>query len=382
MNSGSLRPGAQTGSACFGLYVHVPFCAGKCPYCGFYSLRGSESRMNEYTECIVKRIKSQEDTSGLCADTLYFGGGTPSLLGAERIGRIVSAAQRAFGLKNAEITVEANPDSVSGGFFRGIREAGVNRISLGLQSADDGELELLGRGHTAAQAAKAVGDAQAAGFSNISLDLMLAVGGQTPESLARSVEFCAGLGVQHVSAYLLQIEPHTAYDKNRASLNLPDEDEAASLYLTACRELEERGFRQYEISNFAKEGFEGRHNLNYWRCGEYLGFGPSAHSFLGGKRFHYERSLSGYLRGEVPVQDGGGGNFEEFAMLKMRLAEGLTDAACRERYGFPVPERMKKAARLYEPRGLTACTADGFRFTPEGFLVSALLTPEILFAES
>ena len=362
-----------------GIYVHVPFCDGKCPYCDFYSVRGTAERMDEYTDRIIEEMKSESERIGRKADTLYFGGGTPSLLGAKRLIRIAEAARKGFGLENAEITVEANPGDELAAFFREIRKAGVNRLSLGLQSADDGELELLGRRHTAEQAEKCVAQARDAGFENISLDLMLAVQDQTEESLRKSIDFCARAGAAHVSAYLLKIEPGTAYFKNRERLRLPDEDAAAALYLLACKELEQRGCRQYEISNFAKSGFESRHNLKYWRCEEYLGFGPAAHSFLDGKRFYRERSIGAFLRGGPPQPEGDGGSFEEFAMLALRLTEGLTDECCLKRFGRPVPQRMKAAARRYEPAGLTVCGEDGFHFTPKGFLVSNTLTAEILF---
>ena len=363
-----------------GLYIHVPFCDGKCPYCDFFSMRGSEGAMEEYTNCIIDQLQSCSERIGRKADTLYFGGGTPSLLGGKRIARIVEAARRGFGLENAEITLEANPGGDLRSFFCEIAAAGVNRVSIGLQSADEDELHLLGRRHTADDAAQAVEAAQNAGIGNISLDLMLAVQGQTEESLAHSVAFCAKLGAEHVSAYLLQLEEHTLYWKEKAELRLPDEEAAAGLYLSACRELERLGYRQYEISNFARPGFESRHNLKYWHCEEYLGLGPSAHSFLRGKRFHFERSLRSFLGGNAPVQNGPGGGFDEFAMLRMRLTEGLTDEACRARFGYAVPERIKKAARLYESGGLTVCGKNGFHFTPHGFLVSDMLTGEILFA--
>ena len=364
-----------------GLYIHVPFCDGKCPYCDFFSMRGTEAAMEEYTARMIDKIKLCAQKTGRKADTLYFGGGTPSLLGGKRIARLTEAARRAFGLKNAEITVEANPGGDLSGFYREAAAAGVNRVSLGLQSADEDELRLLGRRHTADDAARAVEDAQNAGIGNVSLDLMLAVQGQTEESLSRSASFCAKLGASHISAYLLKVEPHTAYWNERETLRLPGEDETAGLYLAACRGLERLGYRQYEISNFARPGFESRHNLKYWHCEEYLGLGPSAHSFLGGKRFHYERSLRGFLLGEGPTQDGAGGDFDEFAMLRLRLAEGLTDEVCLGRFGSPIPERVKKAARLYEAGGLTVCGKDGFHFTPRGFLVSDMLTAEILFAK-
>lgn len=382
MNSGAEPAQAsRAGLPPVGLYVHVPFCDGKCPYCDFYSLRGTPEMMDGYTRRAREILMREGEALGRTADTLYFGGGTPSLLGAERLAHFIETAQAAFGLRNAEVTVEVNPGSDLREFFRKIRAAGANRVSIGLQSANEEELRLLGRRHTAADAERAVREAQDAGIENISLDLMLAVQGQTERSLERSMDFCASLGVRHVSAYLLQLEPGTAYWKDRAALRLPGEDAAAALYLAACRGLAERGFAQYEISNFAKPGFESRHNLKYWNCEEYLGVGPSAHSFLGGERFHQERGVAAFLRGDGTVPDGAGGDFEEYAMLRLRLVSGLTDAECAGRFGHPVPERMKKAARRYEARGLTACAEDGFHFTPEGFLLSDALTAEILFAE-
>lgn len=362
-----------------GLYVHVPFCDRKCPYCDFYSIRGTQALMDEYTDCIIKQLKYKSEQYGCRADTLYFGGGTPSLLGAERIIRIVETARSCYGLEDAEITVEANPGQELSGFFREIRSAGVNRLSLGMQSAQDEELRLLGRRHTAEQAACCVEQARAAGFENISLDLMLAIQGQTAESLRRSIRFCAEAGAEHVSAYLLKIEPGTAYFKNRSKLRIPKEETAADLYLLACEELENNGYHQYEISNFAKDGFQSKHNLKYWHCEEYLGFGPAAHSFYHGKRFSVPKSIGAFLRGEPPVSEGDGGSFEEFAMLALRLTEGLTDTRCEERFGHPVPRWIKAAAQRYQSAGLTACTENGFRFTPRGFLVSNALTAEILY---
>lgn len=363
-----------------GLYIHVPFCDGKCPYCDFYSLPADEETMNRYTERVAEAMEAFAREENRPADTLYFGGGTPSLLGGKRLGSLIGKARGCFGLQNAEITAEANPTPDLSGFFQELRAAGANRLSIGLQSASEDELRLLGRRHTVKEAEKAVRDAQKAGFENISLDLMLAIQKQTPESLKRSVAFCADAGIQHISAYLLKVEPNTVYGHKKDALVLPDEGAAADLYLLACEELEKHGFHQYEISNFAKPGFEGRHNLKYWHCREYLGIGPAAHSFLNGKRFYYNRSLKGFLAGDAPVQDGEGGGFEEYAMLALRLTEGLTDESCRARFGFGIPERILRAAKLYEKGGLTVCGEKGFHFTPKGFLVSNLLTSEILFA--
>lgn len=362
-----------------GLYVHVPFCDGKCPYCDFYSIRGSEERMTEYTNSIIKSILSYGNRLGRQADTLYFGGGTPSLLGAARVRSVVEAARSVFGLDNAEITLEANPGEDLGEFFKAVHDAGVNRLSIGMQSAAEEELRLLGRRHTAAQASQAVEGARKAGFENISLDLMIATPGQTKDSLRRSITFCAQTGVRHISAYLLKIEPHTAYEKQKEQLALPDDDTAGELYLFACGELERLGFFQYEISNFAIPGSESRHNLKYWHCEEYLGIGPAAHSFLDGKRFYYERSLRDFQNGAEPKEEGEGGGFEEYAMLALRLAEGLTERGCRERFGSGIPEHVRGAAQKYEKAGLTARTPDGFRLTRQGFLVSNMLIAELLF---
>lgn len=366
-----------------GLYLHVPFCEKKCPYCDFYSVHASEDSLNLYTDCMIDRLKYNSDRIKRPADTLYFGGGTPGLLGGERVARLIGQAVACFGLDGAEITAEVNPGVDLTGFLQGFRAAGGNRLSIGMQSADDRELERLGRRHTVAQAAEAVAAARKAGIENISLDLMLGIEGQTVESARRSAAFCAELGVPHVSAYLLKIEPRTAFYQRREQLQLPDEDETCSLYEAACEELERHGLMQYEISNFARPGFESRHNLKYWHCEEYLGLGPAAHSFLNGKRFYETRDLRAFLAGQAPVEDADpempAGGPEEYAMLALRLAEGLQEARYRDRFGEPIPERWKRAAQRYARVGLTECWPEGFRFTRKGFLVSNALLAEILY---
>jgi len=364
-----------------GVYIHVPFCDGKCPYCDFYSLYGNDKLIDEYTQTVSKVMAKSSEKWNRTADTLYFGGGTPNLLGQERLSFLIKTAKEKFGLENAEITVEVNPAEDLSGFLEEIKKAGANRLSIGLQSANEDELKLLGRRHTVKQAEKAVKDAQNAGFKNISLDLMLAIQKQTKESLLRSINFCAEMGVQHISAYLLKIEPKTLYYRKRDKLDVPNDDEAAELYLTACEELEKRGFMQYEISNFAKPGFESRHNLKYWDCKEYIGIGPAAHSFMDGKRFYYNRDIKGFMHDEEPALDGKGGSFEEYAMLKLRLCSGLDNEDCRKRFNMDIPERILKAAKLYQQGGLTVCDKNGIHFTPKGFLVSNMLISEILFSK-
>ena len=365
-----------------GLYIHVPFCTVKCPYCNFYSMRGGEAEQTAYTRQVKAVLREQGSLLHRQADTLYFGGGTPALLGAEHLSDLVGTAKDVFGLANAEITIEVNPTEYAPDFFERLVQAGVNRISMGLQSADDTELKALGRRHTAEQAAQAVRDARAAGIQNISLDLMLAVPGQTTDSLRRSVAFCAGLGIQHVSAYLLKIEPGTPYYARRQSLLLPGEDETADLYLLACRELQQAGFAQYEISNFAKPGFESRHNLKYWNAEEYWGVGPSAHSFLGDKRFYYNDDLDAFLQNAPPEYEDEGGSLEEYALLRLRLRDGLRNADCLRRFGVPIPPEYRKRAQKFHGTGLLLCDEEGIRLLPQGFLVSNMLSAEILLENS
>lgn len=362
-----------------GIYIHVPFCGRKCPYCDFYSVPASVSQMNDYTETMIHNIESYREKR-LFADTLYFGGGTPNLLGGERLARLIETAVSVFSIpKVGEITVECNPATTTPDFLEQIRKAGANRLSFGVQSSDPEELKLLGRRHTPEQAAGIVRAAKETGFANISLDLMLGIPRQTEESLRRSVEYCAALEIQHVSAYLLKIEPGTPFYKEKERLSLPDEDTVSDRYLLAAELLEQAGFSQYEVSNFAKDGFAGRHNLKYWRCEPYLGFGPAAHSFYGGRRFYHSPSLKDFLLNKPPVPDGTGGDREEFALLRLRLTEGLSDEIWQERFHEPIPDKLLSRARRFEKPGLIRFSGErSFSLTKQGFLVSNRLLAELM----
>lgn len=368
-----------------GLYLHIPFCDGKCPYCDFYSLAGNEDIKEAYTlrlesELALWADKLSQKGVPPVADTLYFGGGTPNLLGAERIARLITAAKQYFSLQNAEITVEVNPSSRLDAFLQTIFSAGANRLSIGLQSSHDDELKALGRRHTALQAAETVRAARNVGFSNLSLDLMLATPNQTLESALASVKFCAELDVPHVSAYLLKVEPGTPYWEHRDSLSLPDEDETADRYLAVCAALEKAGLKQYEISNFSVPGRESRHNLKYWHCEEYLGLGPGAHSFINGKRFYYPRSLSGFLKNPEPISDGEGGTLEETILLGLRLSCGITQKGLFQfgEDGERAFESMEKKSRIYRAAGLLTPDTSRIAMTSKGFLVSNELISELL----
>ena len=333
-----------------GLYVHVPFCAVKCPYCDFYSNPYRRERAEAYAARVAENIAAYP--AELSVDTVYFGGGTPSILPPPLLGQMLHAARRRFSLAaDTEITLEVNPLTATPAALDAWRGLGVNRLSFGMQSAVDAELYRLGRRHTAAQGIAAVDRAAAAGFQNISCDLMLGTPGQTGESLAQSLAVYAQLPIAHVSAYLLSIESGTPFDTEAMRSQVPDGDAAALLYVQMAECLEQQGFRQYEISNFAKAGFESRHNCKYWHCEPYLGIGPSAHSCWNGKRFFVPSAVSDFL--EQPVQpveteDETPCTPEEKLLLGMRLTEGVPASwlaekqAAAERYcagGESVPHR-------------------------------------------
>ena len=358
----------------FGLYIHIPFCEKKCPYCDFYSKKPSLGDTELYVPEVKKRIEHYSEIySGRSIDTVYFGGGTPSLIGADALNELLSSVMENFPVTaSAEVTVEANPGSVNRDFFEKIRKGGFNRLSLGLQSANADELAFLGRPHSAEDVKDAVEDAKKAGFDNISLDLMTGLPGQTEDKLSKSIAFCSSLGVSHVSSYILKIEEGTVFHRKagKGELLLPDDDRVSDLYLHCVKKLSECGFSQYEISNFSKPGFEGKHNLHYWHDEEYLGIGPAAHSFMKNERFFFGRSLKDFLNGASPVPDGRGGDISEKIMLGLRLTEGLTGEALSAYENGPsvFAELMKKAASL--PKQLVNTSGGRISLTPEGFLVS------------
>ena len=354
----------------FGIYIHIPFCDGKCAYCNFYSVRRGAESMDEYTEKLKERVARWGADISRKVTSVYFGGGTPSLLGGVRLSGILNTVKESFDISDdAEITLEANPASVSAADFAALRAGGFNRLSIGIQSANDNELKILGRRHTAADAAAAVKAAREAGFDNISLDIMLAIPEQTPDSLDRTIDFSAYLDVEHVSAYILKVEKGTAFYRGRDTLGLFSEDEQAEIYEHTVRRLAELGYRQYEISNFCKEGRESRHNLLYWHDEEYLGIGPSAHSFIDGKRFYYPDSIDKFYMDEI-CEEGFGGDKEEYVMLALRLSEGLIFDRYRERFGSEVSERIMMNAGMLQRAGLVEITPCSLSLTVKGFLVS------------
>lgn len=334
--------------------------------------------MGNYCAALQQRISESASALQCKANTLYIGGGTPSVLGAERLKSLVNQAKRDFLTDEAEVTVECNPYKLPPDFFKVLAEVGVNRVSLGLQSANDTERRALGRRSDRQTVETAVKAAQTAGIQNISLDVMLGVPDQTEKSLAGTLDFCLSLGVPHISAYILKVEENTPFWRRREQYNFPDDDKTADFYLQLCETLENGGILQYEISNFAKSGFESRHNLKYWHCEEYLGLGPAAHSFLNNKRFYFPRDLEAFLKGSAPVPDGDGGDFTEYAMLALRLTEGLRESRVLARFGHKIPDEMHKKAQIFVQGGYMTADEEHIALTRKGFLLSNAILAEIL----
>lgn len=362
-----------------GFYIHVPFCEKKCPYCDFYSFSADSALKNKYTNVVCNTLKDYSQTFGITVDTLYFGGGTPSLLGDDNLLKIIDTLKHNFSFFPQEVTLEVNPMTLPILNFKKLRNAGINRLSIGVQSFVDEELKLLGRTHTVKDAENTIRVAQNSGFDNISVDLMLATPGQTLDTLKQSLDLCMSKNIQHISAYLLKVEQGTPFFRQKENLHLKNEDEQADMYLFLVSELEKNGFYQYEISNFSKPGYQSKHNLKYWNGDEYIGIGPSAHSYFNGKRFFYPRSLDDFLNYNIKrIEDGSGGTLQEYMMLRLRLNDGLNNDDFKRRFGINIPKKCFDIAKKFEKYNLTQVDDTTIRFTPKGFLVSNELIAKII----
>lgn len=354
-----------------GVYIHIPFCLRRCGYCDFCSSVASQDRISEYADAVVRNVLSYSGR-GFCADTVYLGGGTPSLLSASDMEKIMSAVADAFELTpDVEITTEANPCSVDLEKLRAYRESGINRISFGIQSCKDNELYTLGRLHSYAQAVEAVENAKTAGIENISCDLMLGIPYQTMESLAESVEAICSLGVKHISTYMLKIEEGTEFDCDAIRALVADDDTVAKMYLDIAQRLIKRGFEHYEISNFAVRGYESRHNLKYWNGDEYIGIGPSAHSYFEGGRFYVPEDIDLFIESplqETLVEDEQPDKLLEYIMLGLRLSKGIFLDRVISLVGDA--QSLVKAAEPFVKVGYITISESSIALTTEGFLVS------------
>ena len=377
-----------------GLYIHIPFCAKKCAYCDFYSLPGAESRMDDYVNALQIHLAEMAPFSaGYLVDTVYFGGGTPSYLGEKRLIKILKTILKRYTVpRGAEITLEANPDSAGDWkALRALRRAGFNRLSLGMQSADNRELAEIGRVHTMDQVKAAVDAARKAKFENLSLDLIYGLPHQTLGQWRENLAAAAALSPDHLSCYGLKVEEGTPLFREKDTAGLPGDEEQADMYLHTVDFLSRQGYIQYEISNFAKPGRESRHNMKYWALEEYAGFGPGAHSDMGGVRFAYVKDLDAYIQGvpthnaplserdRIPPMD----RDVEWIMLGLRTARGLDpkvfEARFRRRFTcfLPFLEECREAGYALQEEGR-------WHLTPQGFLVSNQIISgmlEVLAAE-
>ena len=363
-----------------GIYIHIPFCRSKCDYCDFYSLSGREADMDKYQKALLAHIKeTAPHAKGTEVDTVYFGGGTPSYYGAKRLKALLAALRRQFRIRrDAEITLEANPDSVDLRSLTQLRRAGFNRISLGVQSACDAHLRDLHRPHNFQQTRDAVAAARKAGFDNLSLDLIYGLPGQDMADWQSTLEQTLALAPNHLSCYGLKVEEGTPLSLRVADgLALPDDDLQADMYLYTVERLAQAGFTQYEISNFARPGMESRHNLRYWLTRPYIGFGPGAHSDFGGRRYSFVRDLDGYISGVltgkniidssdlIPDRERGG----EYLMLRLRTARGIEEWEYRRAY-FMNFTPLEELLCSYERLGFAVRENGRWRLTPKGFLLS------------
>lgn len=360
-----------------GIYIHVPFCGKKCSYCDFYSVCYNKKQTEMYADAVIRNIQHYADKN-ITADTVYFGGGTPTLLTSEHISAFINEIKKSFNLSSdAEITIEANPNTLTPEKLSEIHEAGINRLSVGVQSMNNKELEFLGRTHTAERAEKAVLDAKNAGFDNISCDLMIALPNQSAESLRNSIDVLTNLPIQHISAYILKIENNTPFDCNEIKNIMPDEDITADLYLSMTELLKQKNFIQYEVSNFAKSGFESRHNCRYWKCLDYLGIGPSAHSCHKGKRFAVKADLQEFINSSVQtaeITDSNPCGFEEYAMLRLRLSEGLNLSDIESH-----KNRLIKKIPPLVKAGYVDFNGENISLTEKGFLMSNSVIEYLIF---
>lgn len=360
-------------TAPYGIYIHVPFCIKRCPYCAFVLIESDGSLHSRFVAAVEAQLRAAPQVP---VRTVYFGGGTPSLLEPGDIARLVEASG---GAGEREVTLEANPDGLGLDRLRGFREAGINRLSLGVQSTREGALRFLGRTHDARQAVESFHAARAAGFRNISIDLIFGVPDQATEDWRRELEEWAAREPEHISVYGLTVEKGTALDREvRGGLALPADEAQRDLYVAAMELLPRLGFRQYELSNFARPGFESRHNSGYWEGRPYLGFGPGAHSYVPPRRWGNLANVALFLeRAEsgAPVV----GTEEvltpeqqklEAVFLGLRRAEGIFLPAFEERFGEPLERRHGGAVRELVDAGLLVRNGAFLALTRRGRLLA------------
>lgn len=372
----STLPVAPGDEGARGIYVHIPFCIVRCPYCDFNAYAGMDELMEPYAAALVREIRAAADHKRVA--TVFFGGGTPTQLSPERLGGILKAIRDSFALdSDAEITVEANPESVDERVFESLLQSGFNRVSVGVQSLAPSVLARLGRVHTGERALRAARAARAAGFDHLNADLIFGTPGESLAEWRHSLLGVLEEEVDHVSAYALTVEEGTplAAWVERGVLAAPDEDDQAGKYEAAHELLGTRGFVRYEISNWARPGSWSRHNVNYWQNGDYLGFGAGAHGHRGSRRWWNVKFPRAYIEQSLGVQEG----FEELsedvvieeaAVLGLRLAGGIDRAGFAGRYGVDPMHRWAKEMRQLQADGLIEVEKERIKLSTRGFLLA------------
>ncbi len=364
------------------LYFHIPFCKRLCGYCDF--MRSVKLRyMPQVVEQMGLELATQSALlSGKPIKTIYFGGGTPSLLEPSVVERLISQAHRFFDCSAVEeITIEVNPDDVTEEYATQLAKTSVNRVSLGVQSADDQCLQFMGRRHTAQQAVDAVRWLQQAGFGNISVDLIFGVDGFDARSLERSLHTIIGLDVQHISAYHLTIEPSTRFGRllSKGELAQVGEEQSQQQFDMVHRYLTDAGFEHYEVSNFAKTGYRSKHNSSYWLGVEYLGIGPGAHSYIGNRRHWCTQSVEEYINGVeygsevLSTTD----MLNEYVMVSLRRIEGIDLDFVAQHWSTKEQERLMRAVKPFEAAGWVVCNNKKIAIPPKHFLTSDMVIAEL-----
>lgn len=367
------------------IYIHIPFCVKKCDYCDFFSKVADDKEKNDYVKALLAEIKATEISDEYQVVSIFFGGGTPSILPANLIVEIMQYLKAQFEIaKNAEITIECNPGTVDYEKLVAYKNCGINRISFGLQSTDNDELLKLGRIHTYEEFLGSYEMARAAGFDNISVDLMSGLPGQTCVSWVKTLEMVAKLNPTHISAYSLIIEEGTPFAM--CNLDLPDEDEERKMYETTSEILANFGYHQYEISNYAQQGYECQHNIGYWKRVDYLGFGAGAASLFNSVRYSNVKDLKIYqknsgelakIRCDIEFLDEKTG-MEEFVFLGLRMNEGINDTEFKEEFGVSLRTVYGDEIDKLVEQDLLNFEGNDLKLTRKGISVSNYVFGELL----
>lgn len=362
-----------------GIYIHIPFCTKKCPYCDFYTLPYNNDLELEYINACIKEIKDYANDDYLI-DTIYFGGGTPNLAYLS-IPIIINAIYNNFKVdENVEITVECNPCSTTKKTVEILKSCKINRLSFGVQSFVENELQILGRLHSNNNVKNIIHQAQNIGFDNISIDIMIATPYQKIENINKSIKFISELDIQHISMYILKIEKNTEFGKKNMGITIPDDETTSEFYIHTLNSLENLGFIQYEISNLSKQNFKSKHNLKYWTCQEYIGIGPSSHSYLNGKRFYHKNNIKSYInnyKNTLTYNELCINLLEEYIMLNLRLTSGIDLNYISENFDVDLENFLKKSRYFYK-HGLLIINNNKIYCTKNGFLLSNYIISELL----